>query len=308
MADTPKPTFELNRLTEYSDDAVLEELRRVSALVPEGVFTESIFEKHALVGRNTVRRRFGSWFKALERAGLSGRSSDEIKTRGATPSVRMSDQDILADLRRLAELLGTDQLTNRDINNSENKLRFSSTTLRKRWGSLKGALESAGLKTSALGRRYSDGECYDNLLKVWTHYGRPPMYKEMSHPPSVVGGKAYMSRFGGWNKALSAFVAKVNSETDLLPECRDNDVLQPEKPKEIIAEDRRDIALGLRFRVLNRDKFKCVLCGDHPARNPECVLHVDHILPWSRGGKTREDNLRTLCSVCNIGRGNRFTD
>ncbi|OPF97565.1 HNH endonuclease [Rhodopseudomonas palustris] len=60
--------------------------------------------------------------------------------------------------------------------------------------------------------------------------------------------------------------------------------------------------------MLHRDRFKCVLCGDHPARNVECNLHIDHLVPWSKGGKTREDNLRTLCAMCNMGRGNRFTD
>jgi len=73
-------------------------------------------------------------------------------------------------------------------------------------------------------------------------------------------------------------------------------------------EDRRDPSIGLRFKVLQRDHFKCVLCGDHPARNVECVLHVDHVIPWSKGGKTREDNLRTLCATCNIGRSNRHSD
>jgi 5-methylcytosine-specific restriction endonuclease McrA len=30
---------------------------------------------------------------------------------------------------------------------------------------------------------------------------------------------------------------------------------------------------------------------------------VDHIVAFSRGGKTREDNLRTLCADCNKGKG-----
>jgi hypothetical protein len=79
-------------------------------------------------------------------------------------------------------------------------------------------------------------------------------------------------------------------------------------PTNVQPEDRRDPSIGLRFKVLQRDRFKCVLCGDHPARNAERVLHVDHVTPWSKGGKTREDNLRTLCATCNVGRGNRFAD
>jgi len=33
-------------------------------------------------------------------------------------------------------------------------------------------------------------------------------------------------------------------------------------------------------------------------------LHVDHIEPWSRGGKTIEENLQTLCEKCNLGKSN----
>ncbi|RJF69847.1 HNH endonuclease [Rhodopseudomonas palustris] len=85
-------------------------------------------------------------------------------------------------------------------------------------------------------------------------------------------------------------------------------VLREPPTRRGLAEDSREFPLGLRFRVLHRDRFKCVLCGDHPARNVECNLHIDHLVPWSKGGKTREDNLRTLCAMCNMGRGNRFTD
>ncbi|WP_343324290.1 HNH endonuclease signature motif containing protein [Streptococcus sp. Marseille-P8640] len=32
------------------------------------------------------------------------------------------------------------------------------------------------------------------------------------------------------------------------------------------------------------------------------VLHVDHIIPWSKGGETVLGNLQTLCSKCNLGK------
>ena len=40
-----------------------------------------------------------------------------------------------------------------------------------------------------------------------------------------------------------------------------------------------------------------------PATNPSTILHVDHIIPWSQGGETVIDNLQTLCSDCNLGKG-----
>jgi 5-methylcytosine-specific restriction endonuclease McrA len=35
------------------------------------------------------------------------------------------------------------------------------------------------------------------------------------------------------------------------------------------------------------------------------VLHVDHVVPLAAGGVTREDNLRTACEECNLGKAAR---
>jgi 5-methylcytosine-specific restriction endonuclease McrA len=35
------------------------------------------------------------------------------------------------------------------------------------------------------------------------------------------------------------------------------------------------------------------------------VLHVDHVVPVAAGGVTIEDNLRTACEECNLGKGTR---
>lgn len=37
-------------------------------------------------------------------------------------------------------------------------------------------------------------------------------------------------------------------------------------------------------------------------------LHVDHIVPVSRGGKSVMGNLQTLCEDCNCGKGNRYEE
>lgn len=55
----------------------------------------------------------------------------------------------------------------------------------------------------------------------------------------------------------------------------------------------------LRALVLARDNYRCRMCG---ATSKESKLHVDHIIPISRGGMTEERNLQTLCEKCNLGK------
>ena len=64
----------------------------------------------------------------------------------------------------------------------------------------------------------------------------------------------------------------------------------------------RVISDKLRYTVLKRDHFKCCACGASPAKDSSVELHIDHIIPFSKGGETTLDNLQTLCSKCNIGK------
>ena len=54
-----------------------------------------------------------------------------------------------------------------------------------------------------------------------------------------------------------------------------------------------------RYRILERDGFKCKICGRSP---PEIVLHIDHWIPKARGGLDIYENLVTLCGECNISK------
>ena len=69
-----------------------------------------------------------------------------------------------------------------------------------------------------------------------------------------------------------------------------------------IKRNTRTISDKLRYQVLKRDNFKCCACGASPAKDPAVELHIDHIIPWSKGGESNLENLQTLCSKCNIGK------
>ena len=62
---------------------------------------------------------------------------------------------------------------------------------------------------------------------------------------------------------------------------------------------RAGITAGLRFRVFDRDGFKCRYCG---APAPEVRLTVDHVLAVAKGGSDDIENLATACRECNLGK------
>jgi hypothetical protein len=75
--------------------------------------------------------------------------------------------------------------------------------------------------------------------------------------------------------------------------------LEPVTARETDARGPRTAGPALRFVVFRRDSYTCQYCG---LRAPSVVLHVDHVVAWSRGGRTELSNLRTACHVCNAGK------
>ena len=61
---------------------------------------------------------------------------------------------------------------------------------------------------------------------------------------------------------------------------------------------------SLRYDILKRDNFRCQICG--ASASDGVKLHVDHIIPVSKGGKTEPSNLQTLCERCNLGKSNKL--
>lgn len=70
------------------------------------------------------------------------------------------------------------------------------------------------------------------------------------------------------------------------------------------ARKRKSLSAKTRLRILQRDNFKCTNCGVSPAFDPRVFLEVDHYAPFSKGGSDEDANLKTLCRICNRGKGN----
>lgn len=70
-----------------------------------------------------------------------------------------------------------------------------------------------------------------------------------------------------------------------------------------IEGQRRLMTSKLRHMIIERDEYTCQRCGNSTNQEPNLLLEVDHIIPVSKGGITKEDNLQTLCWKCNRRKG-----
>lgn len=199
------------------------------------------------------------------------------------------DEELLADLRRVAKELEKDRVTFREYNQ---KGRFSATTLAERFGSWHAAIDQADLRR-AIHRNISDEQLFKNLVEVWTALGRQPRSRDLRPGPSRFSWNTYAYRFKTWRKALEEFVKWAN-EGEPSPSGNGN-------AKNRGSRAPRNINWRLRALVLMRDGARCRLCGASPSDGAR--LHVDHVKPWSRGGETALENLQILCDICNIGKG-----
>jgi len=303
-----KINFELNSLERNcSNEIILKEIRRTTNFISSQFITRKEFDKISKISSSTVVNRFKSWGNALSKAGQKNRYSGLVvsaKMRNQKGK-SMTDEELIMELKSVAQKLKINILTIGIFNRHSS---ISAETIRRRFGSWWIALNKAGLKISNMGKRYSDDDYFENMLKVWTFHGRQPKYKEMDVIPSIISSGAYEAKWGSWRKSLIAFIERINSDQKLQVNniATEKQYLDSGKVKMHKHLNIRTIPLGLRYNVLKRDRFKCVLCGDSPATSPKIKLQVDHIMPFSQGGKTVQENLRILCSDCNLGKSDKI--
>lgn len=205
------------------------------------------------------------------------------------------DAELLDELRSVAVQLGAQTVT---IDQFNERGRYHSSTLARRFGSWFKALDAAGLEHSRK-LNIPENQLFENIASLWLKLGRQPRYSEIDGPLSDYSAGTYAKRFGGWRKALESFVEWANS-SDIA------DLEMTDMPQETGKRSTRNINWRLRALVLMRDGARCQLCGADVASGAK--LHVDHIFPWSKGGETELSNLQILCEVCNIGKGDQLVN
>lgn len=282
---------------QLSDQQMLDDLRRVADVTSKRYIPWRDYNSHGQFSSSSISKRFGTWKRALVEAGL-----DSEDTPKATKEL------LIEDLRRVAKICGKEVLT---IPNYQEHGRWSQSPIVRIFGGWIDAVKAADLTPGT--DRVSDEELFENLQEVWTKLGRQPTYSEVSAPTSRYSRGTYSSRFGGWGAALEAFILWISAKSE---DASNDEVARPSPMKQHalnIGEGTsarqpkrtpREINLRLRFRVLQTNRFSCVACGRSPTALPGLALHVDHIVPWSKGGETIVANLQTLCEHCKLGKSN----
>jgi len=209
----------------------------------------------------------------------------------------ISDEELLNDIRRVADKLGVIKLSSREYSNNGGK--YTSGTIGVRFGGWNKALEKVGL-TLVQSRRVSQEYLFKNIEEVWISLGQQPTYRDMKKSNSKYSAEYYKTKFGAWRKALEAFIVYINSNNNQNQEVVEEEIIQ-EIEKEFKHKTKRTPNERLKVQVLIRDGNKCRLCGTIVTGEN---LHFDHITPWSKGGETILENLQVLCSKHNLAKGN----
>lgn len=200
-----------------------------------------------------------------------------------------SNDELLADLRDAAKRANKSTISGREY---AEQGKFSCRVFINRFGSWNNAIKVAGLEAT-IERNISDEMLFQNLERIWRTLDRQPFYGEIQKPFSHYDKRAYFNRFGSWTEACKAFIFFKKNDLEFAESLRKNSAVKP-----------RSISGKMRLRIFKRDNYACLICGKSPATQHGTILHLDHIVPVSKGGDSDDKNLRTLCNKCNLGRGN----
>ena len=66
----------------------------------------------------------------------------------------------------------------------------------------------------------------------------------------------------------------------------------------------RNFSKGMKAKKLQQQGGRCAHCGKFGSMKD---MEADHIIPYSKGGRTSWSNLQILCRTCNRSNGNRYS-
>ena len=279
--------------------------------------------------------RFGSWVKVHKEARL-----DVI-----LDIARISDSELIEDIKNVADKLNKTTLTRKEYNEFGDYSRDTAIRIFGSWkNALEKAGLDKTKKGVIYSNNISDNEMLENLRIVWEKLGRQPRCADFEKGISKFSYHQYCQHFDGLNGTLLRFHEWLNAEDDdvsdivseqnvevettvensqlsfdfipimqTIETIKSTDIETLERDtekKEVTSEKpiktpRINIFAKVRFKVLQKDGFKCVACG---RASKEIQLHIDHIIPLAKEGQNVFENYQTLCRDCNLGKSDDIYD
>jgi hypothetical protein len=212
-----------------------------------------------------------------------------------------SKPSLITELQRIQQIVGNRPITKADIDKYG---KAGWTTYFRKFGSFRNALLEAGLQPSRYAN-VSNDELIQEIITIWTKTlekeGRRPYTSDIKKYHSPYQQDTYRRRFGSWKKALILAYNSINAKDDV--ESETEEFSKNDTDRKTTKISRIEPSIRTRFLVFKRDQFTCVFCS---CSGVGVKLEVDHIIPLSKGGSNRLDNLQTLCFECNRGKRNDF--
>ena len=209
-------------------------------------------------------------------------------------NIRLSKPEIIVKLKEFYELKNYQSFTRREWDGWKNKPLLSSGVVRS-FGAWADALQKAEIKAQRRGKR-DIKKMVAFFKEAWEKNDGIPTMKLLDNYLKSISApytwQSYTKHWGGLKRLAKRIVKHQKGE------ITDAELYAPFES----IKNRDPIPRGLRYDILKRDNWQCVKCGVFPKKDKKITLHVDHIIPWSKGGSTKALNLQTLCDKCNYGK------
>lgn len=199
-----------------------------------------------------------------------------------------TDNEIIEDFNKIKNQLNKETITFKEYH--ENGGKYGMKAIRLHFKSYTEFLKQLGLPLNYIGKPISKYEILDIVIDLWNKKGSQPTLQDFCNTNHTK--KIIISNFGTWMNCLNEAILYAKSHNKQIYTIYKHTTS-------------REISKGLKYDIMKRDNFKCVICGRTPANVPGLTLDVDHIKAWTNGGETIPENLRTLCSDCNSGKSSK---
>ena len=181
-------------------ELLLQDIKRVADLVSEPYLMARVYNEHGKYSYRTAMDRLGGWAEACAAAGVL-----------PFPQHRITEEEIAADFKRVAALLGKNPISKKDYAAHGN---YDMSNLINRFGSWANALKIGGMQAALQGSAIPVEELFAELRRVWLEIGRRPTWEIMQSDISKYSAGPYARNFGSWAAAIEAFKEHVRADDD----------------------------------------------------------------------------------------------